>query len=50
MLRYQKIDVTEGVDINKISASKECEIGHNWFFKDIGFKSEEHFVINVMIY
>ena len=42
MLRYQKIDVSEGIDVNKISASKECELCHNWFFKDIGFKFEEH--------
>ena len=42
MLRYQKIDVSEGIDINKTSASKECELYHYWFFKDIGFKYEEH--------
>ena len=42
MLRYQKIDVSEGIDINKTSASKECELFHYWFFKDIGFKFEEH--------
>ena len=42
MLRYQKIDVSEGIDVNKTSASKECELCHYWFFKDIGFKFEEH--------
>ena len=42
MLRYQKIDVSEGIDKNKTSASKECELGHYKFFKDIGFKLEEH--------
>ena len=36
MLQYKKIDV------NKTSASKECELCHYWFFKDIGFKFEEH--------
>ena len=41
MLRYQKIDVSEGIDVNKTSASKECELCHYWFFKDIGFKFEE---------
>ena len=25
-IRYQKIDVSEGIDINKTSASKECEL------------------------
>ena len=42
MLRYQKIDFSEGIDVNKTSASKECELCHYWFFKDIGFKFEEH--------
>ena len=41
MLRYQKIDVSEGIDVNKTSASKECELCDYWFFKDIGFKFEE---------
>ena len=42
MLRYQKIDVLEEIDLNKTSASKECELCHYWFFKGIGFKFEEH--------
>ena len=42
MLRYQKIDVSEGIDVNKTSASKECEVCHYCFFKDIGFEFEEH--------
>ena len=42
MLQYDKIDVSEGIDVNKSSASKECVLCHYWFFKDIGFKSEEH--------
>ena len=42
MLRYQKIHASEGIDVNKTSASKECELYHYWFFKDIGFKFEEH--------
>ena len=42
MLQYQKIDVSEGIGVNKTSASKECELCHYWFFKDIRFKFEEH--------
>ena len=42
MLQYQKIDVSEGIDVNKTSESKECELCHYWFFKDVGFKFEEH--------
>ena len=42
MLQYEKINVSEGIDVNKTSASKECELCHYWFFKDIRFKFEEH--------
>ena len=38
MLEYDRIDISEGIDVNKTSASKECEICHYWYFKDIGFK------------
>ena len=42
MLQYEKIDISEGININKTSALKECELCHYWFFKDAGFKFEEH--------
>ena len=42
MLQYQKIDIPEGIDVNKNNPSKECEVCHCWFFKDIGYKFEEH--------
>ena len=42
MLRYKKIDVSEGTDMNIASASKECDLCHYWFLKDTGFKFEEH--------
>ena len=42
MLQYQKIDVSEGIDVNKTSASEKCKLCHYWFFKDIGFKFEKH--------
>ena len=41
-MQYDKSDVSEGIDVNKTSASKECELCHYWFFKDIGFTFEEH--------
>ena len=42
MTQYQKIDVSEGIDVNKTSTSKKCLLCHDWCFKDIGFKFEEH--------
>ena len=38
MLEYDRIDISEGIDVNKTNASKECDICHYWYFKDIGFK------------
>ena len=34
MLEYKKIDVLEGIDINKTNKSKECMLGHYWYFLD----------------
>ena len=43
MPQYEKIGVSEGIDVNKTSASEECELlCHYWFFKDVGFKFEKH--------
>ena len=42
MLQYEKIDVSEGIDTNKTSASKECMLCHYWYFKDVRFKFEPH--------
>ena len=34
MLEYDRIDISEGIDINKTNASKERDICHYWcFFK-----------------
>ena len=40
MLQYNRIDVSEGIDINKTSVSKECKLCHYWYFKDVGYKFE----------
>ena len=40
MLEYDKIDISEGIGINKINASKECDICHYWYFLDKNFKYE----------
>ena len=42
MLEYDRIDISEGIDVNKTNASKECDICHYWCFKDIGFKYEPY--------
>ena len=34
MLEYDRIDISEGIDVNKTSSSKECDICHHWYFLD----------------
>ena len=38
MLEYNRIDISEGIDVNKTNLSKECDICHYWYFKYIDFK------------
>ena len=42
MLQYDRIDVSEGIHITKISESKECMLCHYWYFKDINFKFQPY--------
>ena len=42
MLQYDRIDVSEGIGINKTSKSKECMLCHHWYFKDIGYKFQSY--------
>ena len=42
MLEYDKIYISEVIDINKTSASKECDICHYWYFLDKNFKYEPY--------
>ena len=42
MLEYNRIDISEGIDVNKTNAAEECDIWNYWYFKDIGFKYEPH--------
>ena len=42
MLEYDRIEILEGIDINKTNASKECKMFHYWYIQDIGFKYEPY--------
>ena len=35
-------DISKGIDVNKTSLSKECDICQHWCFKDISFRYEPH--------
>ena len=43
MLEYNRIDISEGIDVSKTNLSKECDICYCWYFKDVGFKYEPYF-------
>ena len=43
MLYCNRIDTSEGIDINKTSASKEHDISYYWYFLDKGFKFQPKF-------
>ena len=37
MLYFDRIDVSEGIDVHKASASKGCDICHYWYFLNYSF-------------
>ena len=41
-IEYKRIDISEGIDVNKTNLSKESDICHYWYFKDIGFKYQPY--------
>ena len=38
MIYYDRIDVSEGIDVNKTSVSEQCDICHYWYFLNYSFK------------
>ena len=37
MIYFDRIDVSEGIDGSRTSASKECDICHYWYFLNYSF-------------
>ena len=42
MLEYDRIDISEAIDTDKTSASKECNICHYWYFLDKNFNYDPY--------
>ena len=42
MLQYERINVSERIDIDKSNKSKETMLCHYWYFKNIGFKFQPY--------
>ena len=49
MLEYHRVDISKEIDI-KTHLSKECDIGHYWYFKDISFNMSHIFAMFVTVY
>ena len=39
ILHYDRLDISEGIDVSKKSASKECDICDNFYFLNDSFLS-----------
>ena len=42
MLYYDRTDISEGIDVNKTSKSKEWDICHYWLFLNKGLKFQSY--------
>ena len=42
MLEYEKIDISDGIDVNKSDKSKECMLCHYCYFLDKNFSYGPH--------
>ena len=43
MLEYDRIDISEGIDVNKLNdKSRECDIGQYWYFLNKNFTYEQY--------
>ena len=42
MLQLERIGISEEIDTNKTSASKECMFCHYWYFENIGYKFKSY--------
>ena len=42
MLEYKRIDISEGIDVNKTNLLRKCDICHYWYFKEIDFRYEPY--------
>ena len=42
MLEYDKIDLSEGIDVKKTSNSRECNFCHYYYLLDINFNYQKY--------
>ena len=42
MIQYEKIDISEKIDVDKTNKSKECRLCHYWYFLHKNFSYGPH--------
>ena len=42
MIYYDRIDISERIDVDKTSASKACAVCHYWYFLNLNFKFQPY--------
>ena len=42
MLEYDRIDISERIDMSKTNKSRECDIYHYWYFLNKNFNYEKY--------
>ena len=42
MLEYDRIDLSEGIDVNKTSHSRDCSFCHYYYFLDTNFNYQKY--------
>ena len=42
MLEYDRINLSEGIDVKKTSSSRECSFCHYYYFLDINFNYQRY--------
>ena len=50
MFYYNRIEFSEGIDVNKTSELKECDICHYWYFLDKGLSFNQMSAMGAMMY
>ena len=43
MLEYDRLDIVEGIDVDKTNESKECMVCHYWYFLNKNFSYGPYF-------
>ena len=43
MLKYNRIDISEGIDVDKTNESRECKFCHYWYFLN------KHVMVHILV-